>query len=199
MTKPLKQLAKNSLFKAWAASDAVECHRLLKREWPKRNIKKIHVGLLLSTIKLTEYWRELGASSWKDYLIKEVGDKWEEADGLAVAAQYKDIPEIVKFIRTGMISPVSLSIVQDVMNAGTILRWIPLMVHLKEKELRQTVNQFRAVSRSRHVGSCVFVPLFVPFKWYAENWTPLLSACKGHKARPAFDVLLDLLKKERER
>lgn len=131
-------------------------------------------------LRLCEYHKELGFGSMRKYSKARFGRSWL-ANGLSyydMAAE--NLPYFHRLWKAGVISPRKLSACGRMIGPTTAWFWLPLLIHLRPIELLLVAANERKALRGV-AGGAVFVPLWLPRRWWQRHWAPRDNGESGWK------------------
>lgn len=117
------------------------------------------IGEAIDTIDRTEYWRELGSSTFRRYVAEAVGGTGQVETALGLAATYRlseAYPDIASGVKKRAIRPESVMVVEPVIHPGNAAHWYAALLILRRGEVKHAVAEYERSTRSG-----TFLPLWL--------------------------------------
>lgn len=168
------QYRANALLDRLNDAQAKEVDAAVRHGLRVRDSEPLYLAQAIDTMRRTEYWRELGATSFAQYL-ESVCPSLQIvalAEGWGWLWRLREVKDALELVRTGFIEVEKLAILGEFLTPATWAYWGPLLIALPKRDIEATLEQYKRRVIAAHRAN-VFVPIVMPLEFYRKDWATI--------------------------
>ena len=174
-----RQKALSSFIDNAHAQTAERCHKRLEKRWARRLADPLSLGASIEELYTTEYFKELGHSHFSVYCNKNK-IPYYEAMGFMWMWRLRAFPFFCQSYMDGLLVVSDLHPVGPLVTPANASYWHAMLIMLPTQGQRyaKAYQQFQR----RFPGEAIYIPLWVPVKFFNKVWLPHESSDKNSSA-----------------